>query len=407
MVAWHVNHDLAIFFAKDSNTLDTALFERLLREEEGVLLDFKRDQYRFAKASDDDKSELLKDILGFANAWRRADSYILIGVVDVRGDRGNVVGVSEQLDDHSLQQFVTYQTNRPVRFHYEAFRFEDEDVGVIRIDLAQSRPIYLRRDFGPLKAREVYVRRGSSTDPKNPASPEEIAEMGRSVAVAGERPELRVLFADIERDVAVGDQMAWEAVNASFPPEDEIPDYATRSDMYGVGLNTDNRHFYRDIAKYAAFMSVYRPVRLLIENTGTTAARDVRLELTVTKERGLRLASQPPSEPERTIYLGLVNPPELHLRPARREPGDVDIARAADGARLEVDCGALQPGRKVWSETFYLSITESGTTRLEGHIFASTLPEPKPFVLTVEASVTSATVSIDDLRRLARQQGKR
>lgn len=68
--------------------MDTALFERLLREEEGVLLDFKRDQYRFAKATDEDKSELLKDILGFANAWRRADSYILIGVADVRGDRG-------------------------------------------------------------------------------------------------------------------------------------------------------------------------------------------------------------------------------------------------------------------------------------------------------------------------------
>ena len=96
--------------------MDTALFERLLREEEGVLLDFKRDQYRFAKASDEDKSELLKDILGFANGWRRADSYILIGVGDVRGDRGSVMGVSEQLDDHSLQQFVTYQTNRPVRF---------------------------------------------------------------------------------------------------------------------------------------------------------------------------------------------------------------------------------------------------------------------------------------------------
>ena len=67
--------------------MDDALFERLLYEEESDTLDFKRDQYSFAKAADEEKSELLKDILGFANAWRRAESYILIGVEDVRGAR--------------------------------------------------------------------------------------------------------------------------------------------------------------------------------------------------------------------------------------------------------------------------------------------------------------------------------
>ena len=78
----------------------------LLYEEESNTLDFKRDQYRFVKASDDEKSELLKDILGFTNAWRRSEAYIVIGVEDVRGGRGNVVGtpLSEHLDDHSLQQ---------------------------------------------------------------------------------------------------------------------------------------------------------------------------------------------------------------------------------------------------------------------------------------------------------------
>ena len=42
------------------------LFESLLHEEESSSLDFKRDQYPFVGASDDDKSELLKDILAFA-----------------------------------------------------------------------------------------------------------------------------------------------------------------------------------------------------------------------------------------------------------------------------------------------------------------------------------------------------
>src|SRR5687768_14434676 len=116
--------------------MDGVLFERLLYEEESATLDFKRDQYPFAKASDEEKSELLKDILGFANAWRRGEAYILIGVEDVRGGRGNVVGIpaADHLADHSVQQFVNNLTNRPVRFHYEAFGFEGKQVGVIRVE---------------------------------------------------------------------------------------------------------------------------------------------------------------------------------------------------------------------------------------------------------------------------------
>jgi hypothetical protein len=46
----------------------------LLEESESSTLDFKGGQYRFDKASDSDKAELLEDILAFANAWRRTDA---------------------------------------------------------------------------------------------------------------------------------------------------------------------------------------------------------------------------------------------------------------------------------------------------------------------------------------------
>jgi predicted HTH transcriptional regulator len=89
--------------------VDATLIERLLYEEESATLDFKREQYRFVKASDDEKSELLKDILGFANAWRRADAYILIGVEEVRGGRSSVVGITNDshLADHSGSSSLT------------------------------------------------------------------------------------------------------------------------------------------------------------------------------------------------------------------------------------------------------------------------------------------------------------
>jgi predicted HTH transcriptional regulator len=106
--------------------MDDALFEQLLNEEESTTLDFKKETYRFVKASDEDKAELVKDILGFANAWRRSEAYILIGVEEVRGGKSRVIGipVADHLDDHSVQQFMSALTDHPVRFRYEAFGFE-------------------------------------------------------------------------------------------------------------------------------------------------------------------------------------------------------------------------------------------------------------------------------------------
>ena len=140
--------------------MNTELFERLLYEEEGPTLDFKKEQYRFAKASENEKSELLKDILGFVNSWRRSEAYILIGVEDIKGARKNVLGIAsdDHLDDHALQQFVNNLTSQPVRFHYQAFEFEGKQVGIISID-EQTRPIYLKRNYGKLEKKSLRPAR--------------------------------------------------------------------------------------------------------------------------------------------------------------------------------------------------------------------------------------------------------
>lgn len=64
--------------------MDDILLEQLLNEDESSSLDFKRDQYSFDRASAQQKSELLKDILAFTNAWRRTSAYILVGVDEIR-----------------------------------------------------------------------------------------------------------------------------------------------------------------------------------------------------------------------------------------------------------------------------------------------------------------------------------
>jgi predicted HTH transcriptional regulator len=106
--------------------MNDSLMEQLLHEGESSSLDYKRDQYPFADATDDDKSELLKDILAFANGWRHAEAYILIGVEEVASGRSTVVGVSHHIPENHLQQFVNSKTNRPVMFSYRAYPFESK-----------------------------------------------------------------------------------------------------------------------------------------------------------------------------------------------------------------------------------------------------------------------------------------
>ena len=61
--------------SENKAAMDTRQLDALLSEDEGTALDFKRDQYPFEDATDEQKSELLKDMLAFANAWRRECVY--------------------------------------------------------------------------------------------------------------------------------------------------------------------------------------------------------------------------------------------------------------------------------------------------------------------------------------------
>ena len=141
--------------------------ENLLRESECTYLDFKRDPYPFVGATDQAKSELLKDILAIANADKQGDGYILIGVEEVRGSRSRVHGVKVHLSDNDLQQFVSTKLNRPLTFSYQVVPCDGVTIGVIHIP-AQDRFFYLKSDYGNLQANIVYYRLGSSTAKATP-----------------------------------------------------------------------------------------------------------------------------------------------------------------------------------------------------------------------------------------------
>ncbi|MDZ4859299.1 MAG: ATP-binding protein [Candidatus Hydrogenedentes bacterium] len=376
--------------------MNDALFEQLLYEEESTTLDFKQDQYPFAKENEDEKSELLKDILGFANAWRRTEAYILIGVEDVRGGRADVLGIpnNAHLADHSLQQFVYNLTNRPIHFHYEAFCFEGKQVGVISIEV-QERPIYLLRNYGRLKKGEVYIRRGSSIDPSKPATPDEIMRMGMSAAPTT-KPTLTVEFGALDRYRILGRHYQFSATLCQMPDSKTLP--KLRADNIFTGLsNPVNTNYYEEFAQFIFCTLFFKKLYLVVSNTGECAATDVYLEISIPKNKdfGVIVPSELPRPPRKS--LDIFNTPITASISHFQNPGDVQIIANADESKIEIDCGNMQPGRKVWTEGIFLWIRQDGEIEVKGHIFAANLSSPVEFSLFINATITETMMTVNEL----------
>jgi hypothetical protein len=77
-------------------------------------------------------------------------------------------------------------------------------------------------------------------------------------------------------------------------------------------------------------------------------------------------------------------------------PGSVTI----ENSGVEVDCGDLQPGRKVWSEIVYFGSRSSQVIKLKGTIFADNLPKPKEIEIAIDMTVVETTLSITELLSL-------
>ena len=374
-------------------------FEQLLYEEEGNTLDFKKEQYLFSKVTEEEKSELLKDILGFANAWRRATAYILIGVEDVQGGRGKIIGISpnNHLQDHALQQFVNNLTNHPVRFHYEAFSFEGERIGIISIE-EQIRPIYLKRDYGKLKKNEVYVRRGSSTDPTKPALPDEIATM--RLGSSQEDALLSIQFCHVETETPLGSSLTWESEYCEMPPKYSISDLPSpKHEIWQSNvLDQTNHNFYRELADYVYSSRLCQPVRLIVENTGKIAAKNVRVEMTAPNQSEIT-ALEESALPPRPSKDRFANPAFLRgIRAIHSNPGDIRIENTPGRLIIKADFGDLQPGRRVCSETFYVGSKISQEIVLSVFVYADNLTVPKESILKISVSSKMTPTTFEQLR---------
>ena len=374
--------------------LQIKLIEELLYEAEGTSLDFKQQQYKFQSATDNEKSELLKDILAFSNSWRRSDAFILIGVVEEKGAKSQVIGISDHLDDANLQQFVNSKTQRPVIFSYNTISIEGKPIGVIHIPV-QQRPLYLKKDYGKLKKNIVYVRHGSSTAE---ADPDEVAQMGIPPDQGNlSAPILDLQFANTDTGELLGDTLPISVVNIAIPNSSTIPDYPSRKSSFYLipGIldrDRDNPDYYREMATYLQEINRVSPTNFAIINSGLTTAQDVKVEITIQNPRTIFLMTEHdlPSEPIRS-GINFV-PPYLGIT------SDTYIKHYPDAWLARTDFDKVQPQRTVYTNTkLYIGAACTTTIELNALIYADNLPQPTMKRLEVIISSQEKILSLDDL----------
>jgi len=374
------------------------LLENLLHQDESETLDFKLEQYPFDKATDDEKSELLKDILAFANSWRQTDAYILIGVKEVKGGRSKVIGIRKHLLNRNLQQFVNSKnmSNRPIEFSYKQYLYKGMEIGIIEIKL-QMRPFFLRKKYGKCEANWVYIRRGDTTAIANP---DEVARMGSPVVTEAKlQPELDIQFAEIKNRQLRGTKLSLVSKHVTLPDLDSIPLYGEPETLGSFTLKThtfENRNYYRDIAKYINKTAFLTGVGFAIRNTSNVLAKNVHVKVKVNYNPALDILDE---------YDGPSLPSTDHLRITKCRPLNqlqekalIEVRRHGNLWEITSDFGDIQPGATIWTkEEFYIGAKEALAVEMNVHVVANNLSKPFEIPLTVKIDVKSRPLQEDDI----------
>lgn len=382
--------------------MDTPLpIEELLYEEESAVLDFKSEQYKFSGAGDHQKSELLKDILAFSNSWRRVDAYILIGVKEIKGGRSIPVGVSEDLDDAQLQQFVNSKAQRPITFTYTTVSIDGVKIGVIRIPV-QKRPFYLKSDYGKLKKNSVYIRRGSSTEE---VSPDEVHHMGRSeVQDVHEVPNLDFEFADNKKRLSYGKSLNLNLTLLKVPSAKSIPDFQDAGRNYNfMSMERCNPAYYRELVKYYSVEKSSFPLSFLLRNDSNKTISDIRVEFVAFRSEsnfGFCKSSSFPSLPQ-SHFSGLTHFTPIMDRFAELNKRSISIEKLESCFRIEIPFEKIQPKQEVFfPDVIYVLATEDVVIDIDITIYADNIPIPIKKAMQIICKVAKADGSLESIEKM-------
>jgi hypothetical protein len=372
------------------------LLDSLRYRSEGTDIDFKSKQYRFSGASEKEKSELLKDILAIANAWRDGVGYILIGFQDQRPNPASVVGIGDSIDDAALQQFVNGKVKPKLTFKYEEHLYDGHTIGVITIP-KQQRAFYLSNAYGGLKSNVVYVRRGSSTDE---AEPREIVQM--TLEDSGRR-EMRVELLVLDRS---NQKLAetFALTYLQFP--DRLPNFESAQKANGADdvifyqSGNENRNFWREYAKFARIRHACIEMKFVVQNVSQMQLSNAKLEVKVEaldrQSFEMFAGSDLPDQPEPTWDLNTLN----FGVPKRHDPRFI-IDESGTSRICSVRFGSLLPGEDCTSaDSLAIVPNGPGKFRLCFRILGGELAEPRQSECVLDATGVASKLDFRGLVNL-------
>lgn len=372
-----------------TKVITDSLLEELRYKGEGSDLDYKSERYLFVKASDEEKSELLKDILALANTYRDGTAYILIGFMENPPHPAEVVGLLPEgsVDDARLQEFINGKLETKLTFRYEERLFDSKHIAIISIP-KQQRPFYLKKDYGKLKKDIVYVRRGSST---GVASPREIALMG---ATNIERIDAQIqLNFQTNENKPLPERLEREFVKA---PND-LPDFI---EYHQWSIERANKNYWREMAYFYSAWKRFIQVRLSVENQSNFALGDTYLEVKCHCPNGkfvslLRVDDMP----KRPQDFGLgINGLRTIFELSKRL---VNVDERGNDPVAQIKLGTMRPGQTIRAEED-LAILPSGpgTYRILVRILANEIPIPREIEHSFEVVGLETKIDEDDVYAL-------
>lgn len=376
---------------------DAALIESLLYRGESDTLDFKLIQYDFEAADDASKSELLKDILAFANAWRDTPAHIVIGVRD--GSR-EIVGLNKDIDDSRLQQFINGKTNRPLRFEYRSLSFQGTTLGLYTIPV-QDRPFYSKKTFGNVKAEAVYVRRGSATDT---AKPDEIARMGAASAGTHATPKLKVRVLKLGADETPEEGLTAEIIDCTLP--DDIPNYPENEPTameinWGIVDHTVNSDYYHRLGDYLRERAARVGFKLVVENTGDSYAEDLKITLKVPTANGFELKTRRELSRKPRTNWEVINTELFRVAPPPPQHPVIDSTRDEHSATFHIK--KVQAGDSVHTDELFFLYPQDTLAGMNIRVHSDQLRTPIALVIPVSISTKTVPLTVDHLRHFARE----
>ena len=296
-------------------------FNILCFQGESNCVDYKRAQYAFQGADDAQKAELLKDILCFANAFRRSPAYILIGVDEDASGLGVIYGIDENevIDDARLQQFVNSKTNNRIPFSAYPLRMNSGKIlQVIEIDACvRGRPFYLKNDYARLHHKDVWVRAGTSS---HIASPEEIAAFGRDCIELESTPDIKTSLVSENGD---SDELVSLSIGCDIKQPDNLNQFQRKLTSLSGGTEYDRYMWVKfNVAKLH--------FRLKAENVSHVNAEDLKFKYELKCDDGSVTLSEAPSFARSPFYLGndllsSVRMRKTDLRPKEKDDHVEDI----------------------------------------------------------------------------------